>query len=242
MEEEIKKGKIQIAASKEERAILENDLHSLAQHKEKQPRHKEKPGKIYEFDPNAIEIDYSVVKKFGALGVPPPASKDAIEKTETELRELRDTLTIAGRVQQAEGRAKFLHDDSYVQSEEYKGQKEKLDGISKQLLATIARIRKDKELRHHEDDDGVEIDKYLNSDSAENGLTKLRPLPGHRGRGGLGGRGGRTRDDYDGRNYRDREFEGEGRGRRGGQSGAQTARPGKREKLTDNAESFPELY
>lgn len=169
--------------------------------------------------------------------MPPPASKDVIEKTESDLRELRDILAIAGKIQQAEGRAKFLKDESYVKTEEFKAHKEKIDGASKQLLAAIARIRKDKEVRHHDDDDGVEIDKYLNGASEENGMTKLRPLPGNRGRG----RGGRVRDDFGGSDYRDREFAGESRGQRGGRSGAQTARPGKREKLTDNTESFPEM-
>lgn len=108
--------------------------------------------------------------------------------------------------------------------------KEKMDGVSKEMLASIARIRKDKELRSFVNDDGVDVD------DDESGLTKLKPS-GNRGR-----RGGRGREDYGVRgDYRDREFEGEARDKRGGRGGAQTARPRIREKLTDNTESFPNL-
>jgi hypothetical protein len=31
---------------------------------------------MYDVDPNAIDIDYSVVKKFSALGVTLPAARD----------------------------------------------------------------------------------------------------------------------------------------------------------------------
>jgi hypothetical protein len=102
---------------------------------------------MYDVDPNAIDIDYSVVKKFSALGVSLPASKDQVEKSEKEIIELRDALNMAGKIQQAEGKAKFLKDESFVQNDEYKALKEKMDGVSKLLLASIARIRKDKELR-----------------------------------------------------------------------------------------------
>ena len=47
---------------------------------------------MYATDPNAIDIDYAVIKKFSALGIAPPSSQDAIEKSEKELRELRDAL------------------------------------------------------------------------------------------------------------------------------------------------------
>jgi hypothetical protein len=99
-------------------------------------------------DPNAIDIDYSVVKKFSALGVTLPAARDQLEKSEKELIELRDALNMAGKIQQAEGKARFLKDESFVQSDEYKALKEKMDSVSKQLLASIARIRKDKEMRN----------------------------------------------------------------------------------------------
>jgi hypothetical protein len=55
---------------------------------------------------------------------------------------------MAGKIQQAEGKARFLKDESFVQSDEYKALKEKMDSVSKQLLASIARIRKDKEMRN----------------------------------------------------------------------------------------------
>lgn len=66
---------------------------------------------MYDVDPNAIDIDYSVIKKFSTLGVSPPSSKDAIERSEKELIALRDTLNMAGKIQQAEGKARFLKDD-----------------------------------------------------------------------------------------------------------------------------------
>ena len=54
---------------------------------------------------------------------------------------------MAGKIQQAEGKAKFLKDESFVQNDEYKALKENMDCVSNLLLASIARIRKDKELR-----------------------------------------------------------------------------------------------
>jgi len=55
---------------------------------------------------------------------------------------------MAGKIQQAEGKARFLKDESFVQSDETKALKEKMESVSKQLLASIARIRKDKEMRN----------------------------------------------------------------------------------------------
>jgi len=47
---------------------------------------------MYDVDPNAIEIDYSVIKKFALLGVAPPVSKDMMDKSEKELIELREMM------------------------------------------------------------------------------------------------------------------------------------------------------
>ena len=55
-----------------------------------------------------------------------------------------------------------------------------MESATKQMLAQIARIRKDKELRQHENDDGVRF-------GEEADLTKLRPTFA----GNRGGRGGR---------------------------------------------------
>lgn len=98
---------------------------------------------MYATDPNSIEIDYAVVKKFSALGIAPPSSQEAVEKTEKELRDLKEALNLTGRMQQAEGRAKFLKQESHITSEEYLTDKAKIEGISKPLLAAVARIRKD---------------------------------------------------------------------------------------------------
>ena len=54
---------------------------------------------MYDVDPNAIDIDYSVIKKFSLLGVAPPTSLDAVEKSEKELIELRDTVQIKGKME-----------------------------------------------------------------------------------------------------------------------------------------------
>lgn len=102
---------------------------------------------MWDVDPNAIDIDYSVVKKFSMLGVSPPSSTEDVERVTKELRDLRDSLNVAGKMSQAEGKARFLKDESFIETEEYKGQKEKMDAASKTMLAQIARIRKDAELR-----------------------------------------------------------------------------------------------
>lgn len=119
---------------------------------------------MYDVDPNAIEIDYSVIKKFAILGVAPPTSLDTMEKSEKELIELRDMMQLKGKMEQAEGKARFLKDDSFIQSDEYKSSKDKIIGAPKQLLATLARIRKEQESYQRNSDDGVEVDEDLDED------------------------------------------------------------------------------
>lgn len=98
---------------------------------------------MYDVDPNAIDIDYSVIKKFASLGIAPPTSADNVEKSEKELIVLRDSMQMKGKMEQAEGKARFLKDNSFIETEEYKQFKEKIDGASKTLLAQIANIRKE---------------------------------------------------------------------------------------------------
>ena len=69
---------------------------------------------MYDIDPNAIEIDYSVIKKFALLGVAPPVAKDMMEKSEKELIELREMMQLKGKMEQAEGKARFLKDVSFI--------------------------------------------------------------------------------------------------------------------------------
>lgn len=69
---------------------------------------------MWDTDPDAIDIDYSMIRKFALLGVSPPASMDDIDRATKELRELRDSMNVAGKLTQAEGKARFLKDESFV--------------------------------------------------------------------------------------------------------------------------------
>ena len=69
---------------------------------------------MWDTDPDAIDIDYSMIRKLALLGVSPPASMDDIERATKELRELRDSMNVAGKLTQAEGKARFLKDESFV--------------------------------------------------------------------------------------------------------------------------------
>ena len=78
-----------------------------------------------------------------------------------------------------------------------------MDGVAKTVVAAIARIRKDKEIKSLEDGE---------LDRDQDGFTRLQPgYAGMRGR-----RGGRGREFTALRNERDWEFEDDGRAKRGG--------------------------
>lgn len=132
---------------------------------------------MYDVDPNAIEIDYSVIKKFAILGVAPPVSQDGVAKSEKALIELRDTMKMRGKMDQAEGKARFLKDNTFIETDDYKEIKEKMDGVSKELLATLNRIRKEHESHQRDADDGVEIDELddMDEEQVDARFTRLRP-------------------------------------------------------------------
>lgn len=114
LQETFKKEKLQEAAGKKYREEESNEYSALASHGKKNSRKREGPSKMYDVDPNAIEIDYSVIKKFALLGVAPPVSKDMMDKSEKELIELREMMQLKGKMEQAEGKARFLKDDSFI--------------------------------------------------------------------------------------------------------------------------------
>lgn len=53
---------------------------------------------MWDYDENAIDIDYSVVKKFSMLGLSPPASQDDLDRATSELRALRDAMNVTGKM------------------------------------------------------------------------------------------------------------------------------------------------
>lgn len=73
-------------------------------------------------------------------------------------------LKVKGEMEQAEGKAKFLKDDSFLETDAYKANKEKLEGANKHLLAQIALLRKEQENIEKSADDGVEVDEDLDDE------------------------------------------------------------------------------
>lgn len=66
-----------------------------------------------------MDLDIKTIQKFGTLGLSPPTEVDQIEELDKQLKQLRDALKLKGEIEQAEGKAKILKDNSYVESERY---------------------------------------------------------------------------------------------------------------------------
>ena len=155
---------------------------------------------------------------------------EELAECQKRVTELRDALRIKGEMEQTEKRAKFLHDDTLTEAEEYKEAKEEFDGLDKDVKKRVENIRHDVRFGRNHAEEGFEIDDddYDERD-VENverrgggggrlaGMTELRPT------GNRGGRGGRGRDNREGRDSRDfgsgNRGGGGNRGNRGGRRG-----------------------
>ena len=148
-----------------------------------------------------IDLDYATIQKFGNLDVSPPTDQTDCEKVNKLLQELRSALELAGKLEQAEGKARFLKDDSHIQTEEYTKMKEEYEALDYSLKKKIENIKHmskfGSKLRlnsfiDEDDDDDDEEDFSTEFDGgAASNYTQLRPS--NRGRGG--GRGGYGRGD-----------------------------------------------
>ena len=95
--------------------------------KGKKPR--DGPSQFYYEDDNRLNLDYALIQKFAAIGIPPPVEAKDLEKTQRMITDLRDALQCKGKLEQTEGKAKFLRDDSYIKTDEYVEDKKKFDGL-----------------------------------------------------------------------------------------------------------------
>lgn len=73
---------------------------------------------MYE-DDSKLALDYESVQKFGRLGISPPVEIEDLPETEKEIIQVRDGLKIKGDLETVESKAKFLHDDTLLEDEDY---------------------------------------------------------------------------------------------------------------------------
>ena len=78
---------------------------------------------------DGFNLDHPTIVRFGNLDVSPPTDRDEAEKAVKTLASLRDTLKIAGKIEQAEGRARLTGDNSYTENDEFKSLKEEYEKI-----------------------------------------------------------------------------------------------------------------
>ncbi len=116
--------------------------------------------------------------KFGNLDVSPPSDTSEAEKTVKTLASLRDALKLAGKIEQAEGKARLTGDDSHVEGEEYKAMKEEYEKIEYTITKKVDSIKHITKfgtklnLNNYDDDDEF-VDKETGGAAA--GYTRLRP-------------------------------------------------------------------
>ena len=83
-----------------------------------------------------------MIQNFGQLSVSPPIDATEVEKTAEKLKSVRDALKIKGKLEQAEGKARFLKDKSHIESERYiemKASFEKLDFETRKAVEAVFR-------------------------------------------------------------------------------------------------------
>ena len=181
-----------------------------------------------------IDLDYATIQRFGNLDVSPPTDQSDCEKVNKLLQELRGALELAGQLEQAEGKARFLKDDSHTQTEEYTKMKEEYEALDYALKKKVenikhmskhgAKLRLNSFIDEDEDDDEEDFSAEFDGAAASN-YTQLRPSNRGRGGGGYGrgDRGGqgkgdrqrnqsRRRDDQDDRQRNQNSERGGGRG------------------------------
>ena len=139
-------------------------------------RRKEAGQSIYSFE-DGFNLDHPTIVKFGNLDVSPPSDTSEAEKTVKTLASLRDALKLAGKIEQAEGKARLTGDDSHVEGEEYKAMKEEYGKIEYAITKKVDSIKHMTKfgtklnLNNYDDDDEF-VDKETGGAA---GYTRLRP-------------------------------------------------------------------
>lgn len=124
LQEEVKKGKVEVALSKAEREAQAKGLASAAGKGKTQRRKREGQASIYYgYDENRLDLDYLTIQKFASLEMSPPIDVDELAGVSDQLMALREALRVRGFIQQSEDKAKLTRDTAYTQSEEYTAQK-----------------------------------------------------------------------------------------------------------------------
>lgn len=99
-------------------------------------------------------MDYTTLQKFGGLEISPPTQLDQIDPCNKKLVALRDALKLRGKIEQAEGKAKFSKDNSIVEAEDHLGAKAKYEELDAETKAAVDKIKsKIRFTRNNADDD-----------------------------------------------------------------------------------------
>jgi len=142
-----------VAESKADRAAG-NSLNQLQQQKNKKKRNRDGPSTFYYEEEDRVDLDYTTLQKFGGLEISPPTQIDQIETCNKKLVALRDALKLKGKIEQAEGKAKFSKDNSIVEAEDHVGAKAKYEELDAETKAAVDKIKsKIRFSRSNADDD-----------------------------------------------------------------------------------------
>lgn len=128
LDQKLKKGAIMAAPSKETK------MAELAVNLSKGKKGNKKQRKNQQDNKNEGTLDFSTVKKFGALKLAPPLTNEEYEKTLKELTTLRQAVIYWGKIQQRIKKVKYLRDSrKIIHEEEYQNQcKEEEEFIDKE--------------------------------------------------------------------------------------------------------------
>ena len=87
MNEDVQKGKVEVAKTKSERD-QESQLGALKSQQKKRQRKRDGPSVFYYEDENRLDLGYGMIQKFGRLDLSPPTEFDMLDATNKKLVDL----------------------------------------------------------------------------------------------------------------------------------------------------------
>lgn len=174
--ENIEKGKIEAAPSKQEREAAETKFGAVAGQKgRKGKKPREGPSAFYYEDDNRLNLDYVMVKNFSKIGISPPIDVAELESTQEKITTLRNALTTKGKITQLEGKAKFLKDPSWTESDDYGELKKTYQDLKEDVHKLVDTINREKLNWDAVDDfeDGINVDEEIGEEEIGQRFTRL---------------------------------------------------------------------
>ena len=173
LDEAVKQGKIEIGIPKGQKSAM---AAAQEQQKGKKGSRRNEKANMYMYE-EGFNLDHPTIVKFGNLDVSPPVDSSEAENTVKTLTTLRDALKLAGKIEQAEGKARLTGDDSHVESDEFKSMKEEYEKVDYAITKKVDSIKHMNKfgtkltLNNYDEDDEF-ADREAGSAA---GYTRLRP-------------------------------------------------------------------